>query len=130
MRIGISFVVSAICFISVTQAALLENVFRIKRGDRDGGCQSKTTVLRQWMDDTSTLVAAVLNGMPADPRTLNDQNMKNNLAAFFGISFGPGGNGQIVAGDISAYRDVRGTGTLLDLMISLANCEYRLRRFS
>jgi hypothetical protein len=88
----------------------LGTLFNGKNTIDKGGCGNHAGTLQNWLTDTQTLVATMLTAMPVDPTQIgNDQTLKNNLGAYFGIRFTQQGAGPINKQDVNAYSGVRGT---------------------
>ena len=112
MRLGNhfqSFFILASLWLSIGLCQNLGTLFNVKTGTTNGGCDNRAGTLQSWLTDTNTLVTTILNAMPDDPTQIgNDQTLRNNLGAFFGIRFTQRGTGTINGQDISAYSSVKG----------------------
>lgn len=103
------FLVVTLLWASAALAVNLGDVFEVKKGTTEGGTDNHATVLQSWLDDTATLVTAMLQAMPEDPSKVgkDDVVLKDNLAAYFKIRVNKAGgiNGQ----DTNSYTNVRST---------------------
>lgn len=100
-------VVVALLWASAALAVDLGDVFLVKQGTTEGGTDNHATVLQSWLDDTNTLVTAMLQAMPEDSTKVNkdDVVLKDNLAAYFKIRVNK--NGGINGQDANTYTSVR-----------------------
>jgi hypothetical protein len=111
-----SFFTLALLWASIGLCQNLGTLFNVKTGTTNGGCDNRAGTLQSWLTDTFTLVTTVLNAMPDDPTQIgNDQALKNNLGAFFGIRFTQGGTGSINRQDVNAYTGVKGMSMSNDI---------------
>ena len=67
--------------LGLSNAVTLDSLFNTKTTG-GGSCGPKKAVVQAWLDDTVLLVDAALAGITA---VESDPNMRNNLAAYFGI---------------------------------------------
>lgn len=102
----------ALLWASAALAVTLEDVFQVKIGSDQGGTDDHHATLQSWLDDTSSLVAAMVEAMPEDSKKAGQSDpvlrevLKANLGAYFKIRVNK--NGGIHANDVTAYGDVRG----------------------
>ena len=105
-----SSLILALLWASIGLCQNLGTLFNVKTGTANGGCDSRAGTLQSWLTDTNTLVTTILNAMPDDPTQIgNDQSLRNNLGAFFGIRFTQSGTGTINKQDVNTYSSIKGT---------------------
>jgi hypothetical protein len=73
-------------------AVTIDDLFVVKGGTTDGGCDNQKATINQWLTDTQTLVDAGLK--ITDPSVYPTDNVaRRNLQNFFGIQFTAGSMG-------------------------------------
>jgi len=114
-----------LAFLPAVYCAKLDELFRIKKGTDKGGADGRTDILQKyvslnriesnanqnrWLDDTETLVNALLPVLPENPAAVdvNDADLARNLQAYFKIRINKS-KGGINGQDIEKYTALRGS---------------------